>query len=71
MGRRLAIRLVLAVAAAATFAGALYADSLGWTIALGVVGVVFAGVAGLGLRSDLPGAESGELSRFTSTFRGF
>jgi hypothetical protein len=71
MRRRLAIRLVLAVAAAATFAGALYADSLGWTIALGGVGVVLAGAAGAAMRSDLPGTQTGELSRFTSTFRGF
>jgi hypothetical protein len=71
MRRRLAIRLVLAVAAAGTIAGALYADSLVWSMVIGGVGVVFAGLAGLGLRSDLPGAESGELTRFTSTFRGF
>jgi hypothetical protein len=70
MRRRLAIRLVLLITAATTVAGALYAGSLWWMIALGCVGAVFAALAGLALRSDLPGTRTGELTRFTSTFRG-
>ena len=71
MRRPTLLALGLAVGAAAAFAGALYAGSVWTVIALGAVGVVLAAAAGLKIRSDLPGTRSGELDRFTSTFRGF
>ena len=71
MSRSILLGLGLAVGAAAAFAGALYADSLWADIALGAVGVVFAATAAFRIRSDLPGTRSGELGRFTRTFRGF
>ena len=71
MGRRLSIGLALAVAAAGSFAGAVYAHSLFWTIVLGCVGLSLVVLGGGMIRSDLPGTRTGELDRFTSTFRGF
>jgi hypothetical protein len=71
MSRRVLLCLALLVGAAGTFAGALYADSLVVDMLLGALGVLLAIVAGAAIRSDLPGARTGELDRFTSTFRGF
>ena len=71
MSRRVLVALALLVGAAGSVAGALYADSLVADMLLGALGVVLAAVGGLALRSDLPGTRTGELDRFTSTFRGF
>ena len=71
MSRRALLCLALLVGAAGSFAGALSADSFVADILLGGLGVAFAVAAGAAIRSDLPGTRSGELDRFTSTFRGF
>ena len=71
MSRRALLCLALLVGAAGSFAGALYADSLVADLLLGALGAALAAVAGATIRSDLPGARTGELGRFTSTFRGF
>ena len=71
MSRRVLVALALLVGAAGSFAGVLYADSLVGEMLLGALGVGLSAAAGAALRSDLPGTRTGELSRFTSTFRGF
>jgi hypothetical protein len=71
MSRRVLVALALLVGAAGSFAGVLYAGSLVADMLLGALGVGLAAAAGAALRSDLPGTRTGELDRFTSTFRGF
>ena len=71
MSRRVLVALALLVGPAGSVVGALYADSLVADMLLGALGVGLAAAAGAALRSDLPGTRSGELDRFTSTFRGF
>jgi hypothetical protein len=71
MSRRVLAALAFLVGAAGSFAGVLYADSLVADMLLGALGVGLAAAAGVAIRADLPGTRTGELDRFTSTFRGF